>query len=124
MNSTNCSDDNLKVIIDELEKYFNNKKRKSIKDMCELINISFRQDLWQEINSNDCQSIEYKPEFYYKKSITKKNQKLLLKQEKVGVEKNYKISIKKKASNNKKKVNNNKNKASNNKKKIGKKKKN
>lgn len=88
----NWSDDNLKVIIDELEKYFNSKKRKSIKDMCQLINLSFRQDLWQEINSGDCQSVEYKPEFYYKKSITKKNQKLLLKQEKVGVEKNYKAT--------------------------------
>lgn len=92
----NWSDDNLKIIIDELEKYLSGKKKKNIKDMCQLINSSFGQDLWQEINSNECQGSEFKPEFYYKKSITKKNQKLLLKQEKVGVEKVYKVSNKKK----------------------------
>ena len=85
----NWSDDNLKLIIDELEKYNNSKKRKSIKDMCQNINSVFRQDIWQDINSSECQDYDFKPEFYYKKSITKKNQKLLLKQEKVGVSKGY-----------------------------------
>jgi hypothetical protein len=85
----NWKDDNLKIIIDKLESYFSNKKRKNIKDMCQKINKTFQRDMWQELSSYDCQYTDFKPEFYYKKSITKKNQNLLLKKEKVGNQKNY-----------------------------------
>lgn len=85
----NWTDDILKLMIDELEKYSNSKKRKSIKDICSYINGIFKQDIWHDINSSECQDELFRPEFYYKKSITKKNQKLLLKQEKVGISKGY-----------------------------------
>lgn len=95
----NWSDDNLKTIIDELEKYFQSKRRVVMKDMCQIVNNSFRQDIWQDISSSDCQNNQFKPEIYYKKSITKKNQQLLLKQEKIGITKKYDKKKSKKAKN-------------------------
>lgn len=101
----NWSDANLKIIIDQLEIYFN-KKRKSIKDMTYTINKSFRKDMWQNIDSASCQFTDFRPEIYYTKSITKKNQKLLLKQEKLG---NIKVYGKRGKKSKKKPVKGNKN---------------
>lgn len=92
----NWSDDNLKIIIDQIDNYLNSKKRKSVVALCHHINRSFRKDAWQDIRGNACENQKYLPEAYYAKSTTKKNQKLLLKQEKLGNVKNYVKTKKKK----------------------------
>lgn len=92
----NWSDSHLKTIIEQLENYSKTKKRKNIIALCSQINKSFRKDAWQDINGNDCQDHKYLPESYYTKSTTKKNQKLLLKQEKVGKPKKHRKTKRKK----------------------------
>lgn len=91
----NWSDNNLKIIIDQLEIYLNSNKRKNVRDLCQYINKSFRKDIWQDINGSSCQNNKYLPETYYAKSTTKKNQKLLLQHEKIGNQKQYANSKKK-----------------------------